>query len=254
MSRVYSDLNNNSGIVQKYEDACKYKRGYVSGNTERLKDFTSDTRSAFDRFLSLAFEYDGRWQYDDSNHEKYAEIEIDLVSGTRDYTFLTDEQGNVILNIHKVLVKTRDGVYVELDTADKYSDNATTSAPFLDGQNVAGQPTRYDRTANGIIFDYVPDYSWRVGTEGARGIKVLIDREASYFVYNDTTKKPGVPGIFHDYFWAYPAMEKASIDGSSNYNGLVNIVSRLEDGIKQHFSRRGEDDRKKITFKKISFI
>lgn len=254
MSRQFNDTDTKSGIVQKYEDARKYKRGYVSGNTDRLKEFTSETKSAFDRFLSIAFEADGRWQFDDSNHTKYAEIEMDLVSGQRDYTFLTDEQGNVILDIHKVFVKDPSGVYYEVEPVDKNEDNEHTTAPFVDGQNVQGQPRKYDRTGNGIIFDYVPNYSWRIGTELARGIKVLIDREASYFIYTDTTKKPGVPGLFHDYFWAYPAMEAAGIDGASNYNALANTVARLEAGIKTHFARRGADDRDRITFKKIRFI
>lgn len=254
MSRVFNDTTNKAGIVQMFEDARGYKDGYVSGNDDRLKKFTSKTRSAFDRFLSLAFEADGRWQYDDSNHTKYAEIEMDLISGQRDYSFLTDEQGNVILDIHKVYVKDPSGVYQEVAPADKNSDNAYANAPFMDGQNQQGTPSRYDRTGNGIIFDYVPNYSWRIGTELARGIKILIDREASYFIYTDTTKMPGVPGIFHDYFWAYPAMQEASITGASNSDALTNEVARLESGIKKHFARRGEDDRKKITFKRISFI
>lgn len=254
MSRQFSDLSTNSGIVQMYEDARKYKRGYVSGSTERLKNFTSKTRSAFDRFLSLAFEFDGRWQYDDSNHTAYAEIEMDLVSGTRDYTILTDEQGNVILDIHKVLVKDQNGVYVEVQPVDKNDDNEYKSAPFLDGQNTTGTPTAYDRTANGIIFDYVPNYSWRIGTELERGIKILIDREASYFAYTDTTKKPGVPGLFHDYFWAYPAMQDAELDGAKNAGTLASIVARLESRMRTHFSMRGGDARKKITFKKINYI
>ena len=254
MSRVFNDTTNNAGIVQKYEDARKFKRGYVSGNTTRLKEFVSDTKSAFDRFLSIAFEADGRWQFDDSNHTKYAEIEMDLVSGQRDYSFLTDEQGNVILDIHKVFVKDQQGVYYEVLPVDKNEDNEYITGPYTDGRNTQGQPSTYDRTGNGIIFDYVPNYSWRIGTELARGIKVLIDRESSYFTYTDTTKMPGIPGLFHDYLWAYPAMEAAGLDGASNYNALANTVARLEAAIKQHFTRRGADDRNRVTFKKINFM
>lgn len=253
MSIQFSDTTNYKGLVQLFERECGYDRGYISDNTTRLKQYTADANITFDRFLSLAFSADGRWQFDDSNHGDYPEIEADLVSGQRDYTFLTDEQGNVILDIYRVLVKDSSGVYVDVEPVDKQTEPERTTE-FVDGKTYSGTPTRYDKTANGILFDITPNYNWRYANEGERGVKVLINREASYFSYDDTTKKPGVPGLFHEYFAVHPAMKEALRKERKTAQSLVSRVTQLEDDIIKHFSRRAKDERQIITNKKIMYI
>ena len=76
---------------------------------------TADENLALDKVTGIIFTSSGRWQYDDTNHEDYPIITTNLTSGQRDYTFTTDEQGNLILDIYRVMVKNRDGVFYEID-------------------------------------------------------------------------------------------------------------------------------------------
>src|SRR5260221_10947959 len=201
MSLPFSDTSTYKGIVQIYEKEIGANRGDISGDADKLKEFTADVNLAFDDFLEIALQASGTWQFDDSNQTDYPIITTNLISGRRDYSFVTDGSGNLILDIYKVMVADTNGVFKEISPVDQQSaDSVQTNVDsFIDGKNTSGIPTRYDKTANGIFLDLIPNYN------STEGLKVFINREPSYFISSDTTKSPGVPGIFHRYFALKPA-------------------------------------------------
>lgn len=239
MSLQFNDTANLKGITQIYEKEIGADYGFISGNTSRLKGLTADVNLAFDEFLGLAFRSDGTWQFDDSNHSDYPIITTNIVSGQRDYNFTTDEQGNLILEIDKVLIADSSGTFREMKPVDAQSENDTNG--FWDGTNPSGSPVAYDKTANGVFLNPIPNYN------ATNGLKVYINREASYFVYTDTTKKPGVPGIFHRYFAIRPAYDYARRNNLATLGSLSVELQRLEAGIKEHFAFRNADKRKRLT-------
>lgn len=236
MSIVFSDTTNYRGIIQLYEKEIGYQRGDVSDSEDLLKEATADVNNAYDRFLALAIPAGGTWQYDDSNHTDYPEITTDIVSGQRSYTFTEDEQGNIILDIYTGFVKDENGIYRKMDAVDKQSERDMEG--FYDGQDLGGVPTRYDKTGNGIFLDRVPNYN------ADDGLKLYINREALYFTYTDTTKKPGVIGLFHAYFYLEPAMQYAARNGLTIYPTLVDRVMKMEREIELHYGKRNRDRRK----------
>lgn len=207
MSLPINDPNSRKSLVRLYEREIGADAGFISANTNRYADFVADVNIAMDEFVSLAIRSSGTWQFDDSNHGDFPIIESDLISAQRDYTFTTDEQGNLILDIYRVFVKDTSGVYQEIKAVDQQSQKDTQA--FWDGRNQTGTPTKYDKTANGILFDIIPNYNWRFGTEGEYGVKVMINREALYFSTSDTTRKPGVPGDLHSFFYIKLAYDYA---------------------------------------------
>lgn len=261
MSRVLSSPENLDGLIQRYEQEIGAEVGFVSGNTNRAKKFISATRSAWDKYLYLAFKGSGTWQYDDSNHADYPIIYTNIVSGQQDYTFTTDEQGNLILDIYKVaaLKSATDTTYEELVPIDQQRHNSANS-DITRESGATGAPYAYDKTANGFFLDVEPDYN------ATSGLKVWINREASYYSFSDIsgdpTKKPGCPGIHHDYFWLRPAMEEAARQSLSTYADLRDRVKEFEgderDGtvglIENYFSKRIRDERPVMTMKRINYI
>lgn len=239
MSLAFNDTSTYRGIIQMLEKECGFKRGDISGDTNRLKEFTADINLALDDFIALALQSSGTWQYDDSNHTDYPIITTNLVSGQRDYSFTTDEAGNLILDIQKVLVANAAGVFSEVTPKDAQSEGSTSG--YWDGQNATGTPTTYDKTANGIFLDPIPNYN------ETGGLKVYINREGSYFTSGDTTKKPGVPGLFHSYFFLKPARNYARIHSRKNLAVLDADVQRMEMSIKEYFGLREKDVRRRMT-------
>ncbi len=253
MSRTFNATSTLDGLVQKYEQEIGADPGFISGNTVRLKQFTSATRSAWDTYVYLALKASGKWQFDDSNQTDYPIIKTNLVQGQRDYTFSLDESGNLILDIYKVAV-------LPSATATEYEDitpvDQQSGGPILAEETAQGVPDSYDKTANGFFLSPIPSYN------ATNGLKVYINREPGYFVYTDTTKKPGCPGIHHDYFAIKPAYEYARRNNLANFNTLRDAVVEFEGdeeqgiigSIERYYNRRSRDERTIIKPKKILFI
>ena len=198
-----------------------------------------DINLALDKIWSLIFQASGIWHFDDSNHTDYPIITTNLVSGQRDYSFTSDESGNLILEIFRVMVADPNGVFYDLQQVNQNQANAE-SMSMVDGQNIQGQPSKYNKTANGIFLDAIPNYSYD------NGLKLFIDREASYFVALDTfynTKKPGFAGIFHEYLALRPSYMYAYRKGLQNVKALQTEMLLMEDKIEEYYSKRNKDEK-----------
>lgn len=254
MSHQFNDTSTNNGLVQIYELEAGLNLGDISGDTTLLKQFAVEVNATLDDYFAIGIQASGTWQLDDSNHTKNPEITTNLVSGQRNYSFTVDEQSNLILDIFKVMVADSNGTFHEIFPIDKQSDRDTQA--FYDGTNPAGFPQYYDKTGNSISFDYLPNYNY------TNGVKVFINREGSYFVYSDTTKKPGVPGLHHRYFALKPAFNRARRLNLPNYNTLAVEILKYEGdenrniigSIARHFGKREKDVRKVLSEVKTDFV
>jgi len=160
-----------------------------------------DVNLALDEAFALIFSLGGTWQFDDNNHTADPIITANLVDGQRDYHFTADEQSNVILDILRVMAKnSATGIFKDLTRIDMVRGGAVT---MNDGVATEGVPTEYGLIGNGIFLDLIPSYN------STNGLKVYINRQASYFVSTDTTKVAGIDGLCHDFLYLKPAYEYA---------------------------------------------
>jgi hypothetical protein len=236
------------GLVQLYERELGFTRGDVSGNANRLAEFTTDCNLALDDFWTIAIPASGTWQLDDSGHSDFPVIKTNIVASRRDYTFTTDQQSNLILDIYKVFIlQSADAtLYTEIEPIDELEGINDITAEGTTGAT----PYQYGKMANGIFLDPIPSY------DKALGLKVYINREASYFTSGDTTKKPGVPGNLHKYFYLKPAYEYARRNNLAKADRLAIEVAKMEGAggtIAKQFASRAKDERKKLTMAGISF-
>lgn len=248
MSLQFSDTSTGLGIVQQTEFELSLDPGDISSNARRLKYVTASVNLAWDRYLALAFEASGNWQYDDSNHADMPFIKTDLVQGQRIYPFTTDEQGNLILDIFKVAILPASDatLFQEITPIDQQTPGY---APDMVSENTAqGIPDTYDKTANTIILGTIPSYN------ATSGLKVYINREASRFTTSDTTKKPGCPGLHHRYFALKAAYDDARRQSLAITGSLLNEILRMERDISEYFSRRSKDERPRMTPKLTPYI
>ncbi len=238
MSLVFNNTSTSSGtngIIQVLEKNCGFNRGDISGSTERMQNFTSDINLALDDVWGFMFPLGGTWQLDDSNFTDYPIITTNIVSGQRDYSFTTDGSGNTILDIYKVVIKkSSSGDYEEIYPVDQQSE-ANMSDFFGSSTQPSGIPMRYDKTGNAIFFDVIPNYN------ATDGLKVYINREASYFTVSDTTKKPGFVGLFHEYLALRPAYQYAYRNNLSNTASLEKEMLRMQMAIKNYYGSREKD-------------
>ena len=238
MSLVFSNITTKNGILQIIERNCGFGDGDITSNSTRLAQFTGDVNLAIDKVFGFMFPLGGTWQLDDSNQTDYPIVQTDIVSGQRDYSFLTDGSGNIILDIYKVMVADTSGIFHEIEPQDQQS---SSDSSFYDGQNTGGVPTRYDKTGNGIFLDFIPNYN------STNGLKVFINREATYFTTSDTTKKVGFAHLFHEYFALYPSYQYCRINSPQLAQSLYRDLIEMEQAIKDYYGSREKDVKNRMT-------
>lgn len=255
MSIAYNQTSSPyKGLVQFYEKEIGGNYGDVSGNSEKLGEFTSRVSTALDNYLLLWAKNSGTWQADDINFTgDFSIITFNITSGRRDYTVTVDEDSNRIIDVSKVLIlpSATATEYVELSPIDELN---TGSSAILVNSNT-GTPHQYGKMGPAIFLDPVPNYSV------SAGIKAVVNREGSYPTTSWTTQFIGVP-VFHEYFYKKPAFEYAKIHNLANLNQLEKDVLELEGNerlgisgkIADFFAHRERDVRKVITHKKILYI
>ncbi len=238
MSIPFSNTTTKGGLIQIVERNLGFADAGISGDSTLLAQTTSDINIALDEALSNIFEVGGTWQFDDSNHTDYPIITTNLVSGQRDYSFTVDGNSNLILEIFKVMVADQNGVFHEIKPVDVSSGRAPVN--FDSGQNVTGIPNTYDKLANGIFLDAIPSYNYTAG------LKIYINREASYFTTSDTTKKAGFAGLYHIFLAWYASYMYAFRKSLPIANGFLGEMNKTKEAMKDHYKSREKDARKFI--------
>lgn len=238
MSIPFSNTTTKSGLIQKIEQYCGFNDGDISGNTTRLAQFTGEINSTLDHVFHIIFQTGGTWQFDDSNHTDYPIISTNIVANQRDYSFTTDANGNLILDIYKVFVADSTGLFSEVTPVDVQSGAPSN---YTDNLNTTGIPNTYDKTGNGIFLDPPPNYSY------SGGLKVYINREGSYFATSDTTKKAGFAGLYHDYLALRPSyfycLRNKMFDLAERYK---REMTEVENAIADYYKARERDVQKTL--------
>lgn len=255
MSLPFSDTQNFKGIVQLYAKEIGIDRGVIEADQSLLQELAAEVNITLDVFFSIGIQASGEWQLDDSNQSDYAIIKRNIVSGTRDYPFTTDGSGNLILDVIKVAILKSATATMPQEIYPIDISREDDVLQLLD-ETTTGVPTGYDKLGNAIKFDIIPNYN------ATNGLEVYVNREASYLSWDDTTKKPGVPGILHPYFYLRPAREYARRNSLVSVSRLDQEVLNYEGDedrgiigkIGNYFGRREKDKRDIMTNKRVKYI
>lgn len=217
MSKQFSDTSNKNGLIQDIEWWCGRVDGDISGNTTELQRITSRVNSALDRLMPKLLSGTDRLRWDDPNHTKKPIGKFDLSTTHNDYTITVDEQSIAILNFSSVRILSSATGTVFTTLSRIYLDDPRAEEMMAPISTNIGIPSAWLEKENTIFLDKIPSYNATAGGE------VFFEREASYFVYSDTTKKPGIPSPFHDLLALYPALDWLLIYKPESV-GLINNV------------------------------
>lgn len=236
-----------TGLIQLCEDHCGFERGDISGNPALLQRFTGWINIGLDDVWAVILQACNLAGLDDTNYADYPFFSTNLVSGQRDYSYSVDGDGNTIVDVSKVMVADPSGVFHEIyavnqETITQRTGNQDNVAPFYNGQNASGTPTRYSKQGgNAILLDVIPNYSL------TGGFLMFGTREASYFTTSDTTKKPGFVGIFQDYPAYFASEMYAGMKSLGNLQKLQADKANMRRDIQVHYSQRDKDVPKRMT-------
>ena len=245
MSIAFSETTNNTGIVQQTRfmmgvDSTQYPTSRIVNSCNNYLDFIT----------GYAIGADKRFQWDDTNHTKLPIGTTDLTSGQSDYSFLTDEQGNIIITLTRIdmlLNKTTD-TWTTLYPIDQ-NDALFAGTGLQQAFPTNSTPEFYDKIADNIIRLYaIPNYS------KTAGLKFYFQRTGSYFAATDTTKSPGVSPLLHRGFVIASAYDGALTLGLSNLQALGVEMQREQQKVIQYFVDRNQDIDCVLTNEPINFL
>lgn len=224
-----------------------------------LAEITRDVNMAKDNLISIAIPASGKWQVDDSGHTDYNIIYTNLVANQRDYSFVADENGNLILDIYRVMVADENGIFYDLEEVDQQNKKDDTIT-MVDEGGMTGRPTKYDITANGIFFDVLPSYSY------TKGVKVFVTREGKHYsvptvnVADNTAS--GIDPRLDEYLAIRPTAYYAQRKGLKSANFWANELLKYEGNpsgsikglIAKVYGKRMKDEPLEITAEEVNPI
>lgn len=217
----FSDTTNGQGLVQD----TRWRVGATTSSFP-IEDITRLINRRYDNTVSLIFEADGRWQWNDSNATEKVYTD-DLVSGTQAYDILVSH-----LRITRVEVKDESGNWSRLKLIDQNDvDNTLT-----DFQKTDGQPRFYDLIGNKLYLYPAPNYDL------TGGLKWWFQGAPDYFAVDDTTEVPGFASIFHHILSVGAAYDYAVTKNLTIRNDLKQELEDLEEQLQHFYNRRAGDE------------
>ncbi len=225
---VFSDSTAKQGIVEQVRSIMR-----VDSAQWPTAKIVASVNNYLDTVTGYAIGADRRFQWDDTNHTKLPIGTTNLIANQADYSFLTDEQGNPILNITRIDIQDSSGHSRQLLPIDQVE----IPGAIDEWQLTAGLPMAYDKIADNIIRLYPKPM-----TSVTAGLKFYFQRVGSYFAAADTTKSPGVAPLLHRGFIINAAYDGALTLGLDNLQPLS--VERLyeEQKMKDYFINRTPDE------------
>jgi len=205
---------------------------------------TNELNNGLDRVVSLIFQSDSRWTWDDENNTDLPIATTALVSGQQDYALSVSH-----LEIVRAEVQDTSGDWIKLrpiDSADIY-DESVESFPSIASNSTSGVPMYYQKLGNSLMMYPTPNYSQ------SASLKLFFKRGPSYFATNDTTKTPGFNALYHDLVALWASYNFALANGRSNAQLLYQEIQAREDALLADYSLRARDDTPQMKARPINW-
>lgn len=231
---MYNDVTNKSGLIQSCEEwLFGGDYGAISGNANLLLRFTSALNYGVDITGLKILEVDNKWQYDDSNYTDFPEATTNLTNGQQTYTMDTD-----FMKIAGVECLDSSGNWFNLKPLDE-EEIRQKGFSLSEYFETDGQPLFYDVKGNSIVLYPAPATG---NVTMTNGLKVIYQRNNSYFVSTDTTKTVGVPTPFYDLPVLYACQKYAKQNSmTAKARELDAEVQKREKDLENYYHKRWKE-------------
>lgn len=230
----FSNTTTKDGIIQDCEFwlfASNY--GQISNDTNLMRTFTSLANRALDSVVTKILSADDRWQFDDTNYTDYPVATTDVVLGQRDYVLSVSH-----LKITRVEIKDAQGSWSKLTAIDLIDIPVARDEYFKSN----GAPLFYDKSGNSLFLYPSADYNVTAG------LRVYYQREPSYYVFTDTTKKAGFENILHRLISIKACYDYAVANNLTDKIMVLSAeITKKETELNQFYGRRNKDERPQLT-------
>lgn len=233
---AFSDSITNLGLVQQVRTLMR-----VDANQWPTSNIVNSANNYQDTVTGYAIGADRRFRWDNTNHTKLPIGTTNIVAGQQDYSFLTDEQGNAIINLTRIDMLTSNGTYV---TLQPISEGQITNQAIDSFLSTSGQPGYYIKLADNVIR-----LKAKPLTSVTDGLIFYFARTGSYYTALDTTKTTGVSPLLDRGYVIAAAYDGALALGLNNLQPL-SVERQLEQTkMEQYFTNREPDEATRMTIR-----
>lgn len=235
----FSDTTTRQGLIQSCEDYCGFAPAGISGDSTKLQTFTRLINEGYKKVASIIFKCDGRWQWDDTNQTDDSTSDGNLSTGVSKYDILlaSPAVNQDWLEVERVEILDSDDNSKKLRPINR-TDIGCSLDEFMD---VASTPEYFDWTGSQIRFFPAPDY------DKTDGFTIYFKRAPLLFATTDTTKRPGINSLYHNYLALYASMMYCKHNDMNNRVAqLEKDLALMEVDIKEHYGKRDKYEKKQI--------
>jgi hypothetical protein len=225
----FSSPSDSLGIVEQTRAIMR-----VDSTQYPTSNIVNSCNTWSDKIMGYGITADKRFPVDDSNHTKLPVGTTNLVADQREYSFLTDEQGNRIITLTRIDVKDSNGNWRQLMPIDQAQISPMALDEFM---KTSGTPLYYDKVSDNVIKLYPAS-----NASVTSGLKFYFLRSPSYFVATDTTKEPGFATTLHRGYVIASAYDGALALGLPNLQPLSVELQKEEQKIIEYFASRNNDE------------
>ena len=236
----YNNTSLKNGIIQAIEEMTDLGSTYISGNTDRLREFTNRVNRVSNKIWHIIHTSTGNWSYDDGGYTDLPTATTDLVSGQSNYALPSDA-----LTVKRIELKDKNDNWIRLNPITEEN----IPGAIEEFHDVDGDPVYYS-LKNGVITLY-PATNYNQ----SNSLKVYYERASVEFSYDDTTATPGFASPYHDMLPIGASIEwyKVKQPQSPTLPILLQDYARLELTLKEFYGRRFKDYVPKISRRKERF-
>jgi hypothetical protein len=221
---VFSDTTTKDGLIQDCEIKVFGSYGSITGNQNRLYEFTNRINRAYDKATLFTIDSDNRWPFETQT------TTFDLVSGQREYLIDT-----TYLKILKIYILDQDGNKREIQPL-AISDPENRQYEETLATPVTGLPISYDKRGLSLLLNPPPNYA------KTDGLIIVSQTIPSYFASTDTTKSSDLPAVL-DFYLSLDASTNYAIDHQlPNKNDLIKQLADMTDQLQILMASRARDE------------
>ena len=238
MSIQFNETSNNTGLCQQARFLAR-----VDSNQWPIAKIVNSANHWRGFLTGYAIAADTNFQWDNTEHTALPEGTLPSTTAS-DYSFLTDQQSNKIVNLIGVSrLDSATGYYIPLERVDRNDPNIDLST----FGTTTGTPTKYD-----LIGDNVFRIDNKVGSVISTYFKLFFQRNSPYYTASSTTETTGFSPLLDRGFVIACAFDIAMTLGLPNLRALSVERDREEEKVIQYFQSRNQGGVKRMTIRQES--
>lgn len=223
----FNDTNSSTGLIQDCETLTGLGKNGISGNSDKLKEFTRLINNWYRKADTWIWQAVGDWDFDDSNYTTLPIATTDLVDAQGDYALPTTAR-----KVERVEVLDSSGDYQMVNSIDK---SQITDKAMTEWEETDGLPEYYDIVGNSLYLYPSPDLDDVTLTAG---LKLYCSRDINAFNSTSTTREAGFDNHFHPILSRGASYDWCVAKGLPKATTIRVEIGQLESEIKEFYGSR----------------